>query len=655
MYIPTQFYGQLNSCISASGGDEVDVFISGSIIYKFHKYTTLGSGSFTIHSGSTADARIFLVGGGGGGGRSSTGAQGAGGGGAGGLLLNQSQLGPGTYTLYVGDGGATTVSGEDTWFQRTPISLNQITAEGGGAGAWLAGSTPSIRAGQGGGSGGGAARGLVPAGRFTAPAGGGITPQGFGGGTVLDTFIEQGAGGGGASQAGINVITDSPAGRITRGGNGLEVNVDGTFRYYAGGGGGQGEGLQWDSTTSLGSNYYGGGGSGSNDDIGGNPSPANASDGHPKIEGRQGIAVVMYPLCTEDLSECTTYNVNGGQLGGTISYIPCNSASIETFSLDPLDRVTICSLPITIGTNQYPQKTGTVTFTASGSCDTYIPPVNPPSCPTGSDLVELNSTRITVVNATYCFNALDYQLQPISFCRSSGTTEVCIQSSSLQAVTVIGIGSYSASYTDTLCSYTCQVTGSVDVTPAYSVNVVLAPQNMNSYVTSSQITMDWVNDGVTLEIWAQSTAETNGSLRSFINLHDNNAGGNLQYIEIPYIDTNPTSGLLDAYVYANYYTGTGNISTSLGTILNNSWNHHVLTWNKSFEQMSYYRNGALISSVNLSSVSSDLTNPYLNVGINAQNASTLQGYYGEYRVYPFALNSTQVLYNYNNTKQRYQL
>jgi hypothetical protein len=398
MYIPSLLFGAVNSCISASGGNEVGEFLSGSVIYKYHKYTTLGSGSFTIHSGSSADARIFLVGGGGGGGRSTNNTCGAGGGGAGGLLLNQSQLGPGTYTLYVGDGGATTVSGEDTWFQRTPISLNQITAEGGGAGAWLAGSTPSIRAGQGGGSGGGAARGLVPAGRFTAPAGGGITPQGFGGGTVLDTFIEQGAGGGGASQAGINVITDSPAGRITRGGNGLEVNVDGTFRYYAGGGGGQAGNGFWPSTNSLGSNYYGGGGSGSNEGIGGSPSPANTTDGHPKIEGRQGIAVVLYPICNLELLDCTTYNFTGGATGGTITYIPCGTSESETATINFGQSGSFCTYVIS---GDYPIKTGTVTITASGSCsqDFGIPVV--PTCDTGSTLENAYIYNIQLPTACY--------------------------------------------------------------------------------------------------------------------------------------------------------------------------------------------------------------------------------------------------------------
>lgn len=674
MYIPSLLFGGLNTCVSASGGDSTGEFISGSTIYKFHKYTTLGSGSFTIHSGSAPEAKVFIVAGGGGGGLTDfyneALNESAGGGGAGGVVFTDYRLGPGTYNLYVGDGGDAKFEGEDSWIEMDYLPSDyqffaptgsRLTAEGGGTGGYFSGTTP-IQATAGGSGGGGCATlRFAPGGYIISNSNGGRAPQGNGGGISVGTLCQNntettavGGGGFGAKSDDTNCI--NPSTYQTPGGAGGNFNVDGTPTLYSVGGPSMRRGT-WElasgDTENRATRPKGAGGFASSDSY---------SKSATLTKGKEGMVVIMYPICNADLTECTTYNVNGGELGGSITYIPCGEPSVETFNLDPLDRVTICSLPITIGANQYPQKTGTVTFTASGSCDTYIPPVNPPSCPTGSDLAEVNITEL-IVNAPnvgpfpgyVCFNALDFQNQIVGFCHGTGTYNKCILSGSLIATAGTSGASYSDTYTGTLCSYTCELTSSVEVTSGSVVNVVLLPQDMANYQTSSQITMDWINNGTTLEIWAQSGYETNGSLRSFINLHDNNAGGTREYMEIAYIDEHPTSGLSDIKVYSNYFNGSTNTSTARGSNINGLWNHHVLTWDKSSTSLKYYRNGSLVDTVSLGSVSSDLTDPYLNVGLNAQNANFLPGYYGEYRVYPFALNNTQVLYNYDNTKQRYQL
>lgn len=674
MYIPTQFYGKLNSCISASGGDEIGEFYSGSAIWKYHKFTTLGSGSFTIHSGSTGDARVFLVAGGGGGGRTTEGVgvgspQGAGGGGAGGVVYTDYRLGPNSYTLYVGDGGTYNVSGQDTWIQMQYLPSNypyyaptasHLTADGGGRGAYFSGYNGNTEVNaQGGGSGGGAARGLLAKGYTTAVQAGGLNPQGFGGGSnslAFGPYWDGGAGGGGAAEAAAAADAYSAARKVTRGGNGRAFNVDGTSRYYAGGGGGMGENNLWASTTSLGSNYYGGGGSGSNTGFGGSP---GTIDGHDKREGRQGIAVILYPVCDLELTDCTTYLVNGQSTGGTFTYIPCGSTSIETFTLDPLDEVTICSYPITTGTDLYPKKTGTVTYSNVGSCDTYIPPVNPPSCGTGSLLTPTNTSEI-VVSAPAVgpypgyigFEALQYDNIRVGFSLGSGTYSKCFISGSLRPTTITIGATYTTSYSSNICAYYCETTGSQDVTSGSIVNVNIPLTNAANYTTSSQITLDWTNDEVTMEIWAGSSQETNTAIRSIMNLNDNNAGGDRDFMEIRYLDTNSTFGLRYVKVFGNYFDGTTDTSTPQGGLVNSEWNHHVLTWNKATGLMIYYRNGSEEGQASVPSVSSELTNPYLNVGIT-DTGTQLGGYYGEYRIYPFALDSTQVLYNYNQTKGRY--
>ena len=394
MYIPTQFFGKINTCISASGGNETGEFISGSAIWKYHKFTTLGSSSFTIHSGSSNDFRVFLVGGGGGGGRTSPGGggspRGAGGGGAGGVVYTDFRFGPGTHSLYIGDGGTWNTNGEDTWLQVDyepsdydgyyPTS-SQLTAEGGGRGGYLTTVFPYINAAFDGGSGGGAARGLVAGqGYYQTTVGDGRVPQGFGGGKIYiptggSTTFEAGAGGGGASQSGSDADFLTSARTAARGGHGLQFNVDGTDRYYAGGGGGYGESV-YPLALASGSNYYGGGGSGSISTI----NPGTAPDGHDLREGRQGVAVIMYPVCQLEQFDCTTYTLNGGATGGTITYWPCGGTELVSSSLVFSQAATICTYVVP----PYPIVTGTVTAVSGAICDTQIPIEEVPACDTAS-------------------------------------------------------------------------------------------------------------------------------------------------------------------------------------------------------------------------------------------------------------------------------
>lgn len=407
MYIPFSYLGpESNLCISASGGDETGEFISGSTIWKYHKYETTGSASFTIHSGFSTDFRVFLVGGGGGGGLTNAGGggspQGAGGGGGGGIVYTDFRFGTGTHSLYVGNGGTFNQSGEATWLQvgyepsdyegYFPIQ-SQLTADGGGRGAFLDTVFPYTNNAQGGGSGGGAARGLVSGqGYFTAVSGGGRNPQGTDGGKIYiptggSTTFEAGAGGGGAAESGSDANFNTSQNTAARGGNGLAFNVDGTVKYYGAGGGGRGE-VGWPSTVALGSNNYGAGGSGSNDNAGGNPGTIN---GHDKREGRQGVAVIMYPVCQSELLDCTTYTVNGGASGGTVTYWPCGGDELVSSSLVFDQQSVICTYVI----GDYPQSTGTVTLTPTGSCDTEIPITPVPTCDTGSG---------EVTTPTYIYN-----------------------------------------------------------------------------------------------------------------------------------------------------------------------------------------------------------------------------------------------------------
>jgi len=80
--------------MSATGGS---ITTSGS--YNIHSFTNVGTTTFTVTSAITIDYIVVAGGGSGGVGR-------GGGGGAGGVLAGTTTLASGSYTITVGEGGA---------------------------------------------------------------------------------------------------------------------------------------------------------------------------------------------------------------------------------------------------------------------------------------------------------------------------------------------------------------------------------------------------------------------------------------------------------------------------------------------------------------------------------------------------------------------
>jgi hypothetical protein len=424
MYIPLSFFSsQADNCIVAQGGDEIGTFQSGSSIYQYHKFSTTGSASFVVTQGSLLNAQILLVGGGAGGGQSINttilSSAGAGGGGGGGVFFaNNLQLQPGVYDLFIGSGSAPNFNGGDTWFETTQVltqsgsyypTANKLTAVGGGRGAYSTyywsqnqGFYPADSGGSGGGGakfniqgiGGSGTRRVTTNGALPA-----ITGQGNRGGNPGGSTADYGNGGGGAGTIG----TDSPslgAPFATTGGDGIGYNVNGTTIYFGAGGGGiAGSSV---GLGGLGSGNPGAGGSGSHDGTGGGL--ANS-----KTYGKAGVAYIIYPLCSTAL-DCTQYVVEGGVSGGLFNYVPCGATSPVSFSIDTgsvfYAENSICAANVA----GYPTGTGTVSWTTTGSCSTYIEPTNTPTCPSGSVLEPAYIYNWTVTGSN---TTLPYEAQPV--------------------------------------------------------------------------------------------------------------------------------------------------------------------------------------------------------------------------------------------------
>ena len=308
--------------IIVSGGTQIT---SGS--YTYHVF--ISSGSLLVESGDIT-AEVLIVAGGG----SGAGGQGGGGGGGGVVVGSSVPLGPGSYPVVVGSGGAAIsppVGYPSSGSNGSPSSFNSVTALCGGGGlrnnyAWPSyGGAPTPLApsvansgGGGGGSGpGGGSRPRTPQpvpANYTAYGGGAGAPQGTTGGA-------SGGGGGGAGGNAPPASSTRPSGTPSPGGPGaaapafpapvIEPAIPAPVRPtwtpavgptgVFGGGGGGGD----DNTGGAGSGGPGGGGDGGNTDAigtrgveytggGGGATGANSNPYAPETAGGSGIVIVRY-------------------------------------------------------------------------------------------------------------------------------------------------------------------------------------------------------------------------------------------------------------------------------------------------------------------------------------------------------------------------
>lgn len=322
MYIPSTFFSTNGGYIVSSGGTQ-GVFSSGSQLYGYNLFTTPGTASFTVSSGSVGNARLIIIGGGGGGGFGDDGTttdRSAGGGGAGGIVTyNNIPISVGTYNIVVGSGGAeginnfyTGSNGTSSSFQYpypyTPFTSSLLSAFGGGGGN----ATITGRAvGFGGASGGGSAMFSGSAIPTSSNAVGfglrniNFENQGFGGGGIPassagSSYYNSATGGGGSStpSADMTLTLRNNGVYVTPGGTGslLEIYpINGnTSSYFAGGGGafgpggsGAGGGPNKLSQGGLGYDNYGGGG---------NAGGSWSGGGRNTEAGRNGLVYIEYPL-----------------------------------------------------------------------------------------------------------------------------------------------------------------------------------------------------------------------------------------------------------------------------------------------------------------------------------------------------------------------
>lgn len=272
MYIPFGFEENIGSCITAVGGDTTGTFVSGGITYKYHQFSQAGTSSFQVLNGSVSNANILLIAAGGAGGSSSVANTTFGGGGGAGEVFYTSSVSltsGSVYTIRVGNGEINNgTRGQDSVLNGP--GLTNITVLGGGFGGQA-----TSTAGKNGGSGGGGHDG----GGGGSHIGSYIGKNGEAGYTIgLGNY---GGGGGGAGQNG-GVKGQG------RGGDGLEFNMTGDSRYYAGGARGSITSGSSVNSDGAGQEWFGGGGRAGTGAAG----PPNQFAGG---RGKNGCCIITYP------------------------------------------------------------------------------------------------------------------------------------------------------------------------------------------------------------------------------------------------------------------------------------------------------------------------------------------------------------------------
>ena len=417
MYIPTTFFSSQGACIvastntiSGSGLVTSGSFVSASVLYQYYKFETADftdpayqsfTASLNILSGSTGQAKMLIVGAGGAGGtgnnvigRPAADFAAGGGGGGGVVYYNNFPISSGSYEIAVG-GATTQISAEATGSNGrnsyiklpnniiyTPFDTSFLIAYGGGGGGQgkIDGTMPFTCESTNG-SAGPTTGGI---GIYTSQCGSrdatntiyttlnGLTlgPQGFKGGNVTAgagaTFAA--TGGGGAATTGSNLsANDLNTGLYaSNGGSGLQFNLTGTATYFSPGGGGQAGGDT--GATGTGGDTYGRGGQGERD---GNTGQINFGFG--------GVVILVWPICLADSDNCREYVIRGGASGGTMTYIPCDTQTLTTTTIDFGYTGSACLYKVA----GYPTTTGTVTLIETGSCNTFIPIAPTVTCTTG--------------------------------------------------------------------------------------------------------------------------------------------------------------------------------------------------------------------------------------------------------------------------------
>jgi hypothetical protein len=486
MYIPVTFFSTQGSCviatvtsISGTGTITTGSFVSGGFVWDYYKfqntidpvsYSSSFVAKFNVLSGSTVQAKLFLVAGGGAGGYgadydpggSSDATAGGGGGGGGIVYYNNFPISSGSYDITIGAGGGNPLNGgiqgrpgSNTTFTYnvpyTPFTSSVITAYGGGKGGYIitndgGGYLCSIVQGTNGGSAGGAvccnnqngSNQVITSG-FNGFGGLNNANQGNAASGCLATgdFQWKGSGGGGAGTIGALATST-----VSNGGDGAQYNLTGTALYYAAGGGGA-YGQQFPIRQGTGSDGNGSSGIGN----GGQGATLGYAQG---TTATNGVLIIAIPKCAAAFS-CREFAITGS--GAIASFLECNNSFTSSTTLANGFDIVAC-LKTYSGSITPVVATGATYVALSASCDTAFTSSNSGCTNCNTYAVTSDSNKIAKVTYTPCNESIS------SVTYLTGTFNLCVSGSD------ISVATGSASSLGTICSVIgCDISPSNTNTP----------------------------------------------------------------------------------------------------------------------------------------------------------------------------------------------
>jgi hypothetical protein len=317
--------------------------------YRVHTFTTNGD----FGTSQPLSAEILVVGGGGSGGP----AIGGGGGGGAVVYVPRGTVANATYPIVIGAGGVSTTANGASGGSSTAFGM---TAFGGGSSG-----RHDVANGTNGGSGGGAGsnNAVLNTGGSAVPGSsslGSFTGRIFGnsGGSMLVARLggpTRAAGGGGAGAPALSVNSNFVGAGISNGGNGVQIDIDGTAHFWAGGGGGGaffngtagngglgggGGGAEQSGSVGVGGgsalNTGGDGGTLGDDGPGGNGGANTGGGGGGGTwddglggTGGSGVVIVRYPIVTNGVWESSNTGVATVNSSGLVSAVGPGTATIR--------------------------------------------------------------------------------------------------------------------------------------------------------------------------------------------------------------------------------------------------------------------------------------------------------------------------------------
>ena len=204
----------------------------------------------------------------------------------------------------------------------------------------------------------------------------------------------------------------------------------------------------------------------------------------------------------------------------------------------------------------------------------------------------------------------------------------------------ITTGSICVTFTNDKSDYTNNPT-TLSVTEGSIVNYYNedTSSNINEYNKFDGVNLN--NNNISLEAWIQNIGNSSFEFRLDGSYIDN---CDAEYVNISTYSPGDNTLATRGVYKSGSVTNVTDSATQSSFPYPGNWHHHIVSYNSSSNEIYYYQDGSLIGSAS-TSFTNQMNNPYWYLDGNMKT--------GEFRIYPFELNASQSLYNYNQTKTRY--